>query len=87
MLTRVLITLILFVLSLPIFAKDIYDFKLESAESSNSLDFSSFKKRPLLIVNIATKCGYTGQLDDLEKLYKKYKDKGFQIIGIPSNDF
>lgn len=42
---------------------------------------------PVLIVNIATQCGYTPQLDDLEALSKKYKDKGLTVLGIPSNDF
>ncbi|MFK8139426.1 MAG: glutathione peroxidase [Bdellovibrionales bacterium] len=41
----------------------------------------------LLIVNIATQCGYTPQLDGLEKLYGKYKDKGFKVVGVPSNEF
>jgi glutathione peroxidase len=40
-----------------------------------------------MVVNIATKCGYTEQLDDLEKLYQKFKKYDFVIIGIPSDDF
>ncbi|GAB4417199.1 MAG: glutathione peroxidase [Bacteriovoracaceae bacterium] len=51
------------------------------------LNLSQFKGKSLLVVNIATRCGYTPQLDDLEDLYKKYKSKGFVIIGVPSNDF
>lgn len=46
-----------------------------------------YKGRPILLVNIATQCGYTKQLDGLEKIYAKYKDKGLVVLGIPSNDF
>ena len=58
-----------------------------SAPRDKKIDLNSYKGKPLLIINIATRCGYTGQLDDIEKLYKKYKDQGLTIIGIPSNDF
>ncbi len=49
--------------------------------------FSSMKGKVLLIVNIASQCGFTGQLEDLETLYKKYKDKNFVVLGVPTNDF
>lgn len=52
-----------------------------------TMDLSQYKGKPVLISNIATKCGYTPQLEGLESVYKKYKDKGLVVIGIPSNDF
>lgn len=80
-----IITLVLLMFSLSALSKSIYDFKLK--KSSEDFDFKSLKGKSILIVNIATKCGYTGQLDGLEKIYSKYKDKGFTVVGIPSNDF
>lgn len=68
------------------FASGIYDLSLEKVDG-DKLKLSELKGKTVLFVNVATRCGYTGQLDDLEKLYQKYKDKKFVIVGIPSNDF
>lgn len=46
-----------------------------------------FKGKTLMIVNIASKCGFTPQLEDLQRLYLKYKDSGLEIIGFPSNEY
>ena len=64
----------------------VFDNSIELA-NGEKLDLEKMKGKPILFVNIATRCGYTGQLDDIEKLYQKYKAKGFHIVGIPSNDF
>ncbi len=58
-----------------------------SAPRNKKIELKQYSGKPLLIINIATRCGYTGQLDDIEKLYKKYQKQGLTIIGIPSNDF
>lgn len=63
----------------------IYDFKVNSLEGE-VIDFSKFKGKKILIVNTASKCGYTPQYADLEKLHQQYKDK-LVIIGFPANNF
>jgi len=63
----------------------IYDFKV-SGLTGNTIDFSQFKGKKILIVNTASKCGYTPQYKDLEALYERYKDK-LVIVGFPANNF
>lgn len=63
----------------------IYQFKTPGL-TGGTIDFSQFKGKVLLVVNTASKCGNTPQYDDLENLYKKYKDK-LVIVGFPANNF
>jgi glutathione peroxidase len=51
------------------------------------VDLSAYKGKVVLIVNVASRCGYTGQYAGLEKLYTTYKDKGFVVLGFPANEF
>lgn len=67
-------------------ANDIYSYNFKGAEKGE-IKLEDYKDHTVLFVNIATRCGYTGQLDGLEKLYQKYKDKKFVVVGLPSNDF
>lgn len=64
----------------------IYDFKVTDIDG-NSFDLASLKGKKVMIVNTASKCGLTPQYEELEKLYKTYKDQNFVIVGFPSNDF
>lgn len=64
----------------------IYSHKVKNIDGKET-DLSAFKGKTLLIVNTASQCGYTKQYDDLEALYRKYKSKGFVVLGFPSNDF
>lgn len=65
--------------------KSIYDFKVASL-NGGTIDFADFKGKKILIVNTASKCGFTPQYEDLEKLYEKYKDR-LVIVGFPANNF
>jgi len=64
---------------------NIYKFRVPSIEGS-TIDFSKFKGKKILVVNTASKCGYTPQYAGLEKLYNDYKDK-LVIVGFPANNF
>ena len=64
----------------------IYDFKALTSKGKE-IDFSQFEGKVLLIVNTASKCGFTPQFAGLEELNQKYKDKGLVIIGFPCNQF
>jgi glutathione peroxidase len=66
--------------------EDIYQFKMTDLYGKD-FDFSSLKGKKVMLVNTASKCGYTPQYKDLEKLYETYKDKGFVIVGFPANNF
>ena len=67
-------------------ATSIYDFTVNDL-AGKPVKLSAYKGKVLLIVNIASKCGLTPQLDGLQKLYENYHDKGFEILAFPSNQF
>jgi glutathione peroxidase len=67
-------------------AQSFYDLEAKTI-SGEDFDFSSLKGKKVLIVNVASKCGYTPQYEGLQKLYDTYKDKDFVIIGFPANNF
>ena len=66
--------------------QSIYQFKVKTLDGE-TFDFSTLKGKKVLIVNTASKCGYTPQYEQLEKIYKEYKAKGFTVIGFPANNF
>ena len=81
----VLLSLLTF-FSTQLLAESFYDFKAKTADQKE-VSLSDYKGKTLLIVNVASRCGFTSQYEGLEKLYKKHKDKNFVVLGFPSNQF
>jgi glutathione peroxidase len=67
-------------------APSVYDFKLNNIDGKPA-SLADFKGKAILLVNVASKCGYTPQYAGLEALYKKYKDRGLVVVGVPANNF
>ena len=63
-----------------------YDFKFKDIEGS-SLILSEYKGKIIVVVNVASQCGFTKQYEDMQKVWEKYKSKGVVVLGVPSNDF
>jgi len=66
--------------------KSIYDFTMKDIHGKE-VSLSTYKGKVLLLVNVASQCGNTPQYKDLEALYRKYKDRGFVVLGFPANNF
>lgn len=66
--------------------KSLYDFSVKSA-SGKDVSLSEFQDQVVLVVNVASKCGFTPQYKGLEELYEKYQSQGFTILGFPCNQF
>lgn len=64
----------------------IYDFKIKDIDG-REVDFNDYKGKVLVIVNTASKCGFTPQFKELEELYQKYSKDGLEILGFPCNQF
>jgi glutathione peroxidase len=65
---------------------NIYEYK-QTLIGGTEFDFANLKNKVVLIVNTASKCGFTPQYEQLEQIYLKYKDRDFTVLGFPANDF
>lgn len=66
--------------------KSVLDFKVKTIDGKDA-DLSQYKGKVVVIVNVASKCGFTSQYEGLETLYKKHKDAGLVVLGFPANNF
>ena len=63
-----------------------YDFQFKNLNGSN-LNLSKYKAKIIVVVNVASQCGFTNQYEDMQKIWEKYQNKGVVMLGVPSNDF
>ena len=68
------------------YSKLVYDFEFIGIDG-NKIELSNFKNKVLVVVNVASRCGYTPQYEGLQKLWSNYKNKDLVVIGIPTNNF
>ena len=81
-------SLFLFLFSFNVFAcNDLLDTEMRVLDSSETVNLCKFEEKVILVVNVASRCGYTYQYATLQKLYEEYKEKDFVILGVPSRDF
>ena len=83
---KLLISLVLCSATVMAADRTVYDFTLNSIEGQ-AAPLAAYKGKIVLIVNVASKCGFTPQYTALESIYEKYKDQGFVIVGVPANNF
>ena len=86
MLKKILLTFLVSLNYIIVMSQSIYDFKVLDRKGGE-VSIADYKGKVLLIVNTATRCGFTPQYEELEMLYKNYKDDGFEILDFPCNQF
>ena len=78
---------LLFVSSYSFACSDILDTEMRVLDSSDTVNLCEYENQVVMVVNVASRCGYTYQYASLQNLYEEYKDEGFVVLGVPSRDF
>ena len=78
---------LLFVSSFSFACTDILDTEMRVLDSSDTVNLCEYENQVVMVVNVASRCGYTYQYASLQNLYEEYKDEGFVVLGVPSRDF
>ena len=84
---KILLIPILFLSSYTFACSNLLNTEMRLLDSSETVNLCSYEDQVLLVVNVASRCGYTYQYASLQKLYEEYKDDGFVVLGVPSRDF
>lgn len=78
---------LLFVTSYSLACSSILDTEIRVLDSSETVNLCKYEDNVVMVVNVASRCGYTYQYASLQSLYEEYKDQGFVVLGVPSRDF
>tara|TARA_Y100000746_G_scaffold69829_1_gene58177 strand:+ start:50 stop:574 length:525 start_codon:yes stop_codon:yes gene_type:complete len=84
---KLILVSVLFVSSYSYACSDLMDTEMRILDSSETVNLCEYSDQVVLVVNVASRCGYTYQYASLQKLYEDYKDEGFVVLGVPSRDF
>ena len=84
---KLILVSVLFVSSYSYACSDLMDTEMRILDSSETVNLCEYSDQVVLVVNVASRCGYTYQYASLQKLYEDYKDDGFVVLGVPSRDF
>jgi glutathione peroxidase len=84
---KLILVSVLFVSSYSYTCSDLMDTEMRILDSSETVNLCEYSDQVVLVVNVASRCGYTYQYASLQKLYEDYKDDGFVVLGVPSRDF
>ena len=84
---KLVLVSVFFVSSYSYACSDLMDTEMRILDSSETVNLCEYSDQVVLVVNVASRCGYTYQYASLQKLYEDYKDDGFVVLGVPSRDF